>query len=317
MLNCQSCGFSSPDNNRFCRQCGAPLLSESAQLDPPTRNYGHPAGSAPLPPSIADAVAGETARYQYPLQATPAYAPPYNIPPAPNTTSLKSKRRRFLKWGAFLLALLFSGGIGAAINEEANDNLVALSTEDRARLERLRAEDQLRQTMNSSITDIQNRVRDDLNRRLDDVARARDDAQRALERGDWSATGEKPLDLSGYEYQGATTGQYSRIPGKEMLTQRTKDDFDLVVQFYRQKLGQPYLISNERNQKQAIFQSTGTPSVTIMVRESRDRSRQPEITILRSPFRFPPIQPEIIAPPDPPKPPADAKPVGGVSGGVR
>src|SRR5437867_10839642 len=76
MLNCPSCDYESPDNSRFCRQCGAPLLSERDLAEARTRNYGRQAAvvaapSAPLPPSIGDAVAGETARYQQSLQAAP------------------------------------------------------------------------------------------------------------------------------------------------------------------------------------------------------------------------------------------------------
>lgn len=307
---CPNCGFESPDNARFCRQCGVSLLAESEEQEAATRNYGRQgpviaaAGSAPLPPSIGDVVAGDTARYQQPLwSASPVYAPPSMVAPASKTSSLKSKWR-FLKWGGFLLALLMSGGIGASINQESNRNRVYLSSEDRVRLERLRIEDRIKQTLTGSISDYQDRVREGLERRLAEIDRLKDDVQRAAERGELTATGEKPLDLTGYEYQGASAGQYSKIPGKELLTQRTKDDFETVIRFYQEKLGKPFVQVSERNQKQALFQSPGTPSVTVLVREMRDRLRQPEIIILRSPFRFP------VAPSDqePPKAGENQKP---------
>lgn len=293
MLNCPSCHYESTDNSRFCRQCGAPLVSERELAEARTRNYGRQAAavaapSAPLPPSISDAVAGETARYQQPLSATPpAYTPFDRISPAANTASFKPKRR-YLKWGGFVLALLISSGIGAAINEESNSGRVYLSAEERAGLERLRAEDRMNETMTGSVIEQQDRVRQGIERRLEEIERAKEEAERAAERGDVATTGEEPLNFTAYEYQGASTGQYSRIPGKELLTQRTADDFEKVIQFYEgmNLFGKPFVQINERNQRQALFQYVGTTPITLLVREGRERTRQTEIIILRSPFRF-------------------------------
>src|SRR5205823_11572799 len=113
---------------------------------------------------------------------------------------------------AFVLALLISGGIGAAINEDANSGRVYLPSEDRARLERLRAEDRINQTMTGSVIERQDRMREEMERRLEEVERKKEEAERTVERGDAAATGEKPLDLTGLEYRGASAGQYSRIP---------------------------------------------------------------------------------------------------------
>jgi hypothetical protein len=292
MPTCPTCGYESPDMARFCRQCGG-SLPDSDPMEAATRSYGQRgqvvagASSTTLPPSIVDAVAGDTARYHQPFTAVPpAYSPPIVVAPPVNTASLRTKKRRFLKWGGFALAILMSAGFGAAINQQANSRRIYLSSEDRVRLERLRAEDQVRFTLAGSVTEQQEQVRREVQNRLEAVQRAREDAQRAAERGDLAATDEKPLDLSGYEYQGATAGQYSRIPGRELLTQRTKDDFATVTRFYQAKLGPPFAQVNERNERQALFQSAGSPSVTVLVRESRDRSRQLEIITLRSPFRF-------------------------------
>lgn len=329
MVNCQSCGYASPESSRFCRQCGAQLLLDGDPLESTTRNYGRQtppmappmapavatAGSAPLPPSIGDAVAGETARYQrQPQAALHVYTPPGVAPPVADTSSLRPKRRRrILKWGGFILAMFISAGIGAAINEEENSGRVFLSREDQVRLERLRTEDRITNTLTSSAVEQQERLREEIDRRLEAVERASQDAERAAERGDDILTGgEKPLDLTSFEYQGATAGEFSRIAGKELMTQRTKDDFETVSRFYREKLGKPFIEVNERNQKKTLFQSPGVPSITVLVRESRDRGRQTEILIMRSPFRFPVIEPEgaaskaTDAPPPPPPPPAPA-----------
>jgi hypothetical protein len=285
------------------------LIGDGDPLEATTRNYGRQgpvmaaAGSAPLPPSIGDAVAGDTARYQQQVPVQPMgpigpmgqpYMPPGRMAAVADTASFKGKkRRRFLKWGGFFLAMLMSVGIGAAINEESNDGRIYVPAEDRARLERMRTEDQLRRTMTESITEYQDRMREDLQRKIEAIERAKEDAERAAERGE-SGTDAKPIDLTSYEYQGATAGQYSRIPGRELLTQRTKDDFETVRKFYQEKLGQPLIQvnndRNDRNQKQAFFQSVGSPSATVLIRETRDRARQLEVIILRSPFRFPSLQ---------------------------
>ncbi len=296
MQHCPTCGYQSPDGTRFCRQCGEQLAPGSDPLESTTRTYGRreavapAAGSMSLPPSIGDAVAGDTARYQRPAPVVqPGYVPPGRFPAAADTSSFK-KKRRLLKWGGLLFALLASGGIGAAINEASNDDRIYLSQDDRTRLERIRIEDQVKRSLTGAVTEFQERAREQVSQRLEAIERAREDAERAAERGDVTALGEKPLDLTPFEYPGASAGQYSRIPGRELLTQRTKDDVDTVTRFYQEKLGKPFIQVSERNPRQILFQSPGSPSVTVLVRETRDRSRQPEIIILRSPFRFPVAQ---------------------------
>jgi len=228
--------------------------------------------------------------------------------PAPNTAAFK-KRRRFLRYGGFVLALLIGGGVGASINQTSNNGRIFVSQEDRLRLERLRTEDQIRQTMIGSVTERQERLREDLRRRLEAIERAKEDSERALERGDLVPSDEKALDVTAYEYKGATSGQYSRVPGRELLTQRTTDDFETVTKFYQDKIGKPFVQVSDRSRMQAIFQSTSTPSVTVLVREERNSARRPEITILRSPFRFPVTQPDQEKPKaeDSQKVPANAK----------
>ncbi len=308
MQHCSICHYESPEGAKFCRQCGAPLYAESELSGAGTRNYGRQEGAptpsaflpnpAPsVPPSVVDAFGPETARYpKAPSSAgvgtsslpniAPMYAQPAPVymPPVHNTAPIKPKRK-LLKWGGSLLLLLIAGGIGAGINEESNSGRTYLSGEDRARLERLRIEDRLTRTLTSAVTEQNDRIQDELRQRLDDVERAKEDARRAAERG-LVGLDEKPLDLKEFEYPGAASGQYSRIPGKELTTLRTRDDFETIVQHYQAKLGQPYVTLNERNNKRALFQSGGTPSATVLVQETNDRNRD-KISIMRSPFRFP------------------------------
>jgi hypothetical protein len=317
MVTCQSCGYVSPETSKFCRQCGALLISDGDPMEAATRNYGRQgpavatAGSTPLPPSIGDAVAGETARYPRPPQASlHVYTPPGPPAAAPDTASLKPKRRlRILKWGAIFMAMMMSMGIGALINEESNSGRVLLERTDEIRLERLRTEDRLRTTMTGSAVEQQERLLREIESRLEAVDRASREAERAAERGeDILAGGEKPLDLAAYEYQGASMGQFSRIPGRELLKQSTKDEFETVSRFYQEKLGKPFVFINERNRKQSLFQIPGTPSVTVLVRQARDRgANQTEILVMRSPFRFP-VTETIEVPSAPPAPPPPAPP---------
>ncbi|MFN7948420.1 MAG: hypothetical protein U0Z53_23920 [Blastocatellia bacterium] len=297
MHNCPACGYESPVSTRFCRQCGTLLASETDFTEAATRNIGRQAAppsaptaaSAPLPPSIGDVLASNTARYPQAAPPQPVYQAPMWNQPVANTASLRP-RRRLLKWGGLALALLLSAGIGASINRNANRGF-RLSPLDQARLEQLRAQDRINQTLADSLKEKYERTKDELERRRDEIERVSSEAERAAERGLTQGTTDSPLNLSDYEYPEATAGQYSRIPGKELLTQRTSDDFDTILKFYQEKLGKPIMQTAERNQKQALFQSPGKPAVAVLVREGRDRSRQPEIIILRSPFNFPWLQP--------------------------
>jgi hypothetical protein len=317
-MHCPNCGSESSTSARFCRQCGAALFAEGDNTEVLRRSYAGPnaspsvatADSAPLPPSVADMFAGDTMRYPQPPSAPPTYAPPQYPAPSVPTVSLKKKRRGLLKVGALVLALLVAGGIGAAINESAQDGRVELSPAERARLELMRREDGLNRSVVGVVAEQRERMREDIERRMEEVRRAREEAERAAERGGAMATGEQPVDLSGFEYPGATSGQYSRVPGREMLTQVTGDSFETITQHYRQKLGPPLVQVVGRNDKQALFQSADAPPVAVLVREARGRGRQWEIVVLRSPFRFPVAQPPLPppAPEAPPPPPApDAK----------
>src|SRR6185436_7127286 len=102
------------------------------------------------------------------------------------------------------------------------------------------------------------------------------------------------LDLSQYEYPGASVGNYSRIPGNEMLQMRTKDSFDSINQHYQKKLGKPLLLINDGDDdKSLFFQSNTSPAVFVSVEHDDDRWL---ITITRAPFQF--VQPDASKPPN-------------------
>jgi hypothetical protein len=118
--------------------------------------------------------------------------------------------------------------------------------------------------------------------------RVRESAERAAEAGAAIATRDlQPLDLSEYEYPGANVGNYSRIPGYEMLQLRTKASFEAIKDFYQQKLGKPLLFINDGDEdKSLFFQSNSTPAVFVTVEYDDDSGRW-LITITRAPFQFP------------------------------
>jgi hypothetical protein len=310
MPTCQTCNYDSPAGAKFCRQCGAPLFAETDVSGADTRNYGRqeaaPAVSAPLPPntpSVVDAFGSNTSRYYQPPVgavagtaslggARPMVVTPAYVPPISNTTRLKGKwKRRLLKVAAYLALLIGAAGIGAAINEESHDDrprsVMTLSPEDRNRIEIGRRVEGILGATDETLRDSQERAKRLLEKHLQSIHEARDTARRLAEsRNTASLTEIIPVDLSPFEYQNATVGNYVRIPGHELLVQQTKDSFAAINQFYQRKLGKPLFANNEENRSRLIFQSSGSPSVVVKIAESEQRDDQWEITILRSPFPF-------------------------------
>lgn len=296
---CQHCSYESPAGARFCRQCGAPLIAETEFSAASTRNYGRQepavgaAGSGHLSPSVADIVAGETERY---------YQTPYvPAPIAPSTAPIK-RGIKLWRWMIGLLLVLFVGvGIGAIVGMNMRSRrAIPVSSEEFARNQRQeemrrRLDDQRRDAQNR-MRDAENRARDIQNHARDALKRAGESAERAMEAGaTLAATDEKPLDLSQYEYPGATQGIAIRIPGREMLVMRVPDGhYDAVNQFFQKKFGKPIIENNEPypGEKMLVFQSNTAPAVSVSVETDTERpGPMLKIVVLRSPFPiFRPIE---------------------------
>lgn len=300
-LTCQHCSYQSPSSARFCRQCGAPLLIETELSAAETRNYGRQepapsvvtAGSGNLPPSVADAIAGDTERY---------YQTPYvPIPMASATSQIKSRIGHW-RWVVLLFALLIGvmigGGVTGGIMSRTRDSRTP-EERDRMRREedaRRRADDQRRRQEDAMrrAEDLQRqaeaRARQAQDRAREAVDRIREANERAIDAADEIApTDEKLLDLSQYEYPGATMSSAIRIPGREMLTMRVaKEQFDAVYQFYQKKLDKPIVERNDAEEKRLIFQSKTTPSIAVSVETDFSHPGSPlKIVVLRAPFRLP------------------------------
>ena len=291
---CQDCGYESPVNARFCRQCGAPHFVETEGSVAATRNYGRQesappvatAGSGRLPPSVGDIVAGETERY---------YQPPYApAPPAQVTAPIKPRIKLWRWMIAFLFVLLIGAAIGAFFRgaRREGNRTPPLGSAEFDRLQKQEAarrrQDDLRREAQNRVRDAENRERDARNRARDAINHAREAAERASEAGAALApTDEKPLDLSPFEYPGATVGSSIRIPGREILTMRVSDGhFDAVNQFYRSKLGRPIIEINESvEDRLLIFQSSAGPAISVSVETDTERpGPMLKIVVLRSPF---------------------------------
>ncbi len=288
---CQYCGYESPAGARFCRQCGAPHFAETEGSAAATRNYDRQesappvatAGSGHLPPSVADVVAGETERY---------YQPPYvPAPPAPITAPIKSGIKLWRWMIALLFVLLIGAAIGALIRGTRRDEN-RMPPEEFARIQRerdaRRRQEDLRRDAQNRVRQAENRARDVQNRAREALKSAREAAERASELGAAIApTDENQLDLSPYEYPGATVGSSIRIPGREMTTMRVSDGhYDAINQFYQKKLGRPIIENNESAEDRLlIFQSNTAPAVSVSIETDSERPGPLlKIVVLRSPF---------------------------------
>jgi len=295
LQTCQKCGNESPTGDNFCRQCGALFMVESASSGAATRNYIKQetppsvanAGSGYFPPSVADAIVGDTERYYQP--------PNLPLPPAQFNPQVRPKYWRW-RWSLWILALLLSAVIGSVMTMSIFRHSVRIPTPPG--LSREVAEAQ-RNEQNRK-RDIMNRIRDS-KRRADDamqhsrqaVDRLREASEQAREA--WTElrpTNEKLLDLSKYMYPNVTSGSSSRIPGYESLTMRTTDNFETVKQFYEKMLGQPVVFINEPYEKWAIFQSDKDPLSSVYVESEFEG--QVRIVGLRYPIRILPFEDALI-----------------------
>ena len=298
---CQYCSYESPIGARFCRQCGVQLYVETEASAAGTRNFDKQdpalsvatAGSGHLPPSVAYAIAGETARY---YQAQP-YVP---AQPASSTAPIKSRIGNW-RWFVLLLVIIIGAAIGSLVTMRAiGPGEDSRPPEERAQRQQQdeerrrqqaagRRQAELRREAQNQAREAEDRSREALNKAREALRRAEEAARQASEAGAALApTDEKLLDFVEFNYPGATVSNSIRIPGREMLTMRTTDSLDAVDQFYQKKLGQPILKINESYEKRLIFQSNTLPLISVSV-ETVPGPAGPElkIVVLRSPFRFP------------------------------
>jgi hypothetical protein len=337
MQTCPTCSYESPDGAKFCRQCGGPLYAETEATGAATRNIGRqasaPAVSAPFQPSVIDAFGSDTSRYYQPPQPpapAPAYMPPQHVP---NTASLKPARGPW-RWLLLFAVLLVGMGLGAAINNRATRRS-RIAPFEYERLERLRNADRIRQKLSESIQGAAGRSIQEMQKHLQRIETAVRTAEGTRPRtGQLAVTtpGFQPIDLREYEYPHSTISHNIRLPGSELLKQTTQDSAETVGQFYQGKLGLPLAQAEEGEKTWLLFQSPGTPAVTVLIKEidvrNQRRSRRPnpnepapgslEIVVINAPFTIPRLtapeappvaQPEVVPnQPEVKKPPVNPVP---------
>ncbi len=300
---CQHCSYESPIGARFCRQCGAQIFVETEVSAASTRNYGRQeaapsvaaAGSGQLPPSVAEVVAGETERYYQ--------APQVPTPMAPHTAPIKSGNK---PWRAILLLLVLFIGLmmGVLVTrimlpprrnpptpaDRAQRQIEQREAEaERRREERERRLEERQRRAEDRFRETQDRAREAQERFREARERYREAVERASEAGvTFPTSGASPIDLSPYEYPGATVSASVRIPGYEMLTMRVSEGhWDAISQFYQKKLGAPVIKNDEFEEKRLIFQANALPLISVSIQTDPEHPGQLKIVVLCLPSRLP------------------------------
>src|SRR5215470_15195803 len=133
---CKTCGYESPETDKFCRQCGGQLVAESEFTSAATLNHGRVETNPPMagvgtgrfPPSVGDVITADTERYYSPPQYAPAPAnierPPTIAPLSHATPSRLKTFSGFMK-GMFMFllvaALLVTTGLAVRFSMEASE----------------------------------------------------------------------------------------------------------------------------------------------------------------------------------------------------
>jgi hypothetical protein len=303
-LPCKKCGFESPEDDHFCRQCGAALSAENEFSSAATINYGRQEAkrpsvgmhTGPLPPSVADSIAGETDRFYRPPQGVampaPAYPPQQMFYPLsnPESSSWGKAIGRFFR-GIFFF-LMIAGLVGATG--------AAVFFSQEARRERDRYGDIRRRT--ESRTNPNGKAKEAWQQFEEAVQLADEVNEKATIAGATLGTGTgSPVDLSKYTYKNASEDAALNNPGGETISMTTSDSLEDVRKHYESLVGKPVLQSHEetfaRGQsmklRKLLYQASPTAQILIRLEETyryngpeKDRL-QVQITIFRTPLRFP------------------------------
>jgi len=277
--------------DKFCRQCGGQLAVESEASAAVTLNHGRvepnppvaSVGTGRFPPSVGDAIAGNTERYYSPPQyAPPAPAnierPPVYAPLNPPPPSRLKTFSGFLK-GMFMFllvaALLVTTGMAVRFSIEADQARRRLNERDRSRAGREQAD---------------GRAQNAWEQMEEALQLANEAAEKAAGAGaTLTISGEKPIDLSRYAYPSAQVEAMIDSKGNEALSLLANDNFDDVQKHYDRLLGKPVLqvaVDRWGNQSKKLLYQTSTPPSILVKVEEIDR-RRVKITILNSFLRFP------------------------------
>jgi hypothetical protein len=306
---CKKCGYESPETDKFCRQCGGQLVTESEFTSATTLNHGKAEQNPPMvgvgtgrfSPSIGDAIGGDTERYYTPPQYSP---PPANIerpqapapaaierpptyalinpvPPAPSPSRFDSFSR-FMK-GVFIF-ILFAGLLAATA--------AAVFWSQEAMSARRRNYELENGRVRARGENANSRAQDAWQQMEEALQLAHEAAEKASSAGATiTISGDKPIDLNKYTFPDAQVEGMVDSHGNEALSLITRKDFDDVQKFYERLLGTPVLQVavgeyNGRQLKKLLYQSATQPTILVKIEEEPNKG-QVKITILHSFLRFP------------------------------
>lgn len=290
---CPRCGYVSDRPARFCRQCGTPLFTESEAGQAPTRNYvpqpAPPYGNQPTPPP-------QYTPYEYvpsgaPDESTPETTRFYRPPVVPEYSPLvappqKRSRGRTILLIALLCFLFISGGITLLIVSAIRRN-AHRDWSPAARIER-----EVRQRVEWEMA----RAMEEAQRQVQQAQRQQEEAQRRAEKTAPGmpvpppappAPGKLPSTLEPYKYPGAQLNQAINTFGSEIIKMTTADSVDKVTEYYRKQMGNPIVQNREADGQKAIFQTSGSPSIIIMINSKDDDEDKTTISIMRTSLQLP------------------------------
>jgi uncharacterized protein YneF (UPF0154 family) len=272
---CPHCGFISERLSRFCRQCGTQLIEENEVTSASTRNYAP--GQVPLTnpnqPNTSqqrgriDEQTGGTSHYS-PPQVEPGYQPPVQ------------RRSRLVLWLALiaLFTLLVIGGLittGVFLADKASRKLLSKVPTNE---------------------EIQKQVQDHIGREAEriklEVERLSEEARKYTPNNSGNVPPQPPgtvtpLTIDQYLYPRAAIDTKVGLYGNEVLRMRTRDNLDKVQKYYQKLLGNPPLQSNSAEDRTVIFQSSGTPSVKVIIQPEKEYQNQLRINVIRTSIQLP------------------------------
>ena len=297
---CKNCGYESPEADKFCRQCGGQLSTETEFSAAVTLNHGRVEPNPPVagvgtgrfPPSVGDAIGGATERYYSPPQYVPA---PANIERPPSFAPLKSASFSWLKSFSrfmkgtftflFVAVLLVTTGMAVYFAQEADHQRRRnWELEERTRT---RAD---RENANGRAQDAWEQMEEALQLTHEAAGKA------AGVGAEFITSGEKPIDLDKYAFPGAQVEAKVSSHGNEALSLLARQNFITVQEFYERMFGKPVLqvaVNQHRPgnpRRKLLFQSATLPSILVKVEEiemEELQKGQVKITILHSFLRFP------------------------------
>jgi hypothetical protein len=288
---CKKCGYESPEADRFCRQCGGQLSTESELSPTMTFNQAKVDQNPPVGVgtgrSVGDTIAGDTERYYSAPQYVPAQANieryPSFAPLKPASFSWLKSFSRFMK-GMFLFllvaALVVTTGMAVFFSQEANHQRRRnWELEERARTR-------------AGGEQANGRAQNAWERMEEALQLSHEAAEKATSAGATLMIGdEKPIDLDKYAYPGAQVEAKIISPGKEALSLLTHQNFDAIQSYYERQFGKPVLQvavhAMGRDRKKLLFQSSTLPTILVKIEEEESNRGRVKITILHSFLRFP------------------------------